>query len=120
MPDAALGNNALSATVWLLAHDSQIPHLATLIQAHADILKRYRLAAPANIAQRLRPSAHIDIHPVEIDRLETEAASGHVLAVIFLIDPTLQPRQSLTWLNYLACAASITSPLPSTWPPPIR
>jgi len=86
--DLASGKNTLSATVWLLAHDSQISRLTTLIHERADILKRYRLAAPAAIAHHLHLPTHFHIHPVEIDQLETEVTSGNVLAVIFLIDPT--------------------------------
>jgi diacylglycerol kinase (ATP) len=87
--DLASGKNTLSATVWLLAHDSQISSLATLIHERADILKRYRLAAPAATAQHLHSPSRVHIHPVELDQMDAEVTSGHVLAVIFLIDPTL-------------------------------
>jgi YegS/Rv2252/BmrU family lipid kinase len=90
MLDLDAGNNTLSATVWLLAHDSQISSLATLIHEHTNILQRYRLAAYAAVAHRLHRPTHPHIHAVELDQLRAEVASGNVLAVIFLIDPSLQ------------------------------
>ena len=90
MPESALGENPLSATVWLLAHGSQMSNLSTLIHERADILKRYRLAAPVAIARPLHLPPNVHIQPVELNQLEPEVATGKVLAVIFLIDPTLQ------------------------------
>jgi len=90
MLDLAVSNDTLSATVWLLAHDSQIPGLAKLISERADILQHYRLAASAAIAHRLHRPTHLPIHATELNQLKAEVASGNVLAVIFLIDPSLQ------------------------------
>lgn len=89
MLDSATGSNTLSASVWLLAHDSQISNLTTLIHEHADSLKRYRLAAPTTLAHRLHLPPHCPIHAVELEQLDAEITAGNVLAAIFLIDPAL-------------------------------
>lgn len=106
MPDLASGSPSLSATVWLLAHDSQIASLTTFLYERAHILQRYRLATPAATAQQLSVPTQLDLRPVELDQLPTEVAAGHVLAVIFLIDPTRPPlanpdRPDLTALSRL-------------------
>jgi len=90
MSESTSGENTLSATVWLLAHGSQISNLSAFIHERADILRGYRLAAPVAIARPLHLPDHLHIHPVELDQLEAEVITGNVLAVIFLIDPTLQ------------------------------
>jgi hypothetical protein len=50
MLDLEASNNTLSATVWLLAHDSQISDLVKLISERADILQRYRLASALSVS----------------------------------------------------------------------
>jgi len=89
IPDVVGDTPPLSATVWLLAHDRQIASLKAFLHERADILQRYRLVAPAAMAQQLHHPTHCPIQPTELDQLTAEVATGNVLAVIFLIDPTL-------------------------------
>lgn len=89
MPDVVAASPPLSATVWLLAHERQVTSLKAFLHERADILQRYRLAAPAAIAQQLQPPSDCPIQPLELSQLETELAADQVIAVIFLIDPTL-------------------------------
>lgn len=88
--DLASDTPSLFATVWLLAHDSQITSLRRLLHDHAATLKPYRLAATAAMAHQLPPSPDFKITAVELGQLGAEVSTGNVLAVICLIDPALK------------------------------
>ncbi|MGB5715160.1 MAG: YegS/Rv2252/BmrU family lipid kinase, partial [Waterburya sp.] len=84
-----LEKNNLLATIALLAHERQISNLLKLAQEHISILNRYNLVAPPEIASHFHQQLNLSIQPIELNQLETEIDSGNILAVIFLIDPTL-------------------------------
>ncbi len=85
----SLEKNNLLATIVLLAHERQISNLLKLAAEHATILSRYRLVAPPQIASQFHQQLNLSIQSIELNQLETEIDSDNVLAVIFLIDPTL-------------------------------
>ena len=82
--------NKLPATILLLAHDIQVPRIVKLVQEHSTILSRYRLVAPPHIVDQFQQHPDIFIQPIELNQIESEIESDNVLAVIFLIDPTLK------------------------------
>ncbi len=82
--------NNLLATIALIAHESQISSLLKLVQEYESILCRYRLVAPPHIASQFPQQLNLSIQSLELNQLETEIDSDNVLAVIFLIDPTLR------------------------------
>ena len=81
--------NDLLAKLVLLAHESQISSLLELGKEYESTLCRYRLVAPPQIASQFHQQLNLSIQPIELNELETEIDSDNVLAVIFLIDPTL-------------------------------
>ena len=90
MARLSLEKNNLLATIALLAHESQISSLLKLVQEYESILCRYRLVAPPQIASQFPQQLNLSIQSLELNQLETEIDSDSVLAVIFLIDPTLR------------------------------
>lgn len=89
MERLSLEKNHIWATIALLAHESQISNLLKLAQKYDSILCRYRLVAPSQTARQFPEKINLSIQSLEINQLETEIDSDNVLAVIFLIDPTL-------------------------------
>ena len=82
-------NNKLLATIALLAQESQISNLLKLVEDYGSILCRYRLVAPSRITSQLPQKFKLSIQSLELNQLEAELNSDNILAVIFLIDPTL-------------------------------
>lgn len=80
--------NHIWAKILLLAHESQTSKLLKLVQEYENILCRYHLVVPAQIASRLPQKLKLSIQPLELNQLEAEVESENMLAVIFLIDPT--------------------------------
>ena len=89
MARLSLEKDHIWATIALLAHDSQISNLLKLAQEYDSILCRYRLVASSQIASQLPQQLKLSIQYLEINQLEAEINSENMLAVIFLIDPTL-------------------------------
>ena len=81
--------NNLLATLVLLAHEPQISSLLKLAQEYDSILRRYRLVAPPQIVSQFPEQVNLSIQSLELNQLEREIDSDNILAVIFLIDPTL-------------------------------
>ena len=82
-------NSSFLATIILLAHARQVSGLLKLVQEYENILRRYRLVAPPQITSDLIQQPRLSIQSVELNQIEAIVDSENVLAVIFLIDPTL-------------------------------
>ena len=82
-------NSSFLATIILLAHARQVSGLLKLAQEYENILRRYRLVAPPQITSDLIQQPRLSIQSVELNQIEAIVDSENVLAVIFLIDPTL-------------------------------
>ena len=82
-------NSSFLATIILLAHARQVSGLLKLAQEYENILRRYRLVAPPQITSHLIQQPRLSIQSVELNQIEAIVDSENVLAVIFLIDPTL-------------------------------
>ena len=82
-------NSSFLATIILLAHERQVSGLLKLAQEYENILRRYRLVAPPQITSDLIQQPRLSIQSVELNQIEAIVDSENVLAVIFLIDPTL-------------------------------
>ena len=80
--------NQLLSTILLSAHAGQVPNLLNMARQHSNILRRYWLLAPPNIAHQLERESHLSVHPIDLDRLESEIETSNLLAVIFLVNPT--------------------------------
>ena len=85
----SLQKNKYLLTIALFAQESQIPSLLKLAQEYESILCRYRLVAPPQIVSQFPQQFNLSIQPLELNQLETAIDSENILAVIFLIDPTL-------------------------------
>ncbi|MEM9273513.1 MAG: diacylglycerol kinase family protein [Cyanobacteria bacterium P01_F01_bin.143] len=82
-------NNSSLATIVLLAHERQVSGLLKLVQEYDNIFCRYRLIASPQIASQLTYNPRLSIQSVELNQIEAIVDSENVLAVIFVIDPTL-------------------------------
>jgi methylglyoxal synthase len=88
------------ATIALIAHDSQKDQIADFAVTHAPVLARYRLIATATTGQRVQDASNLTIEkmlsgPTGGDtQIAAEVCQGHVIAVIFLVDPLYaQPHE---------------------------
>lgn len=88
------------STIALIAHDSQKDQIANLAVTHAPVLSRYRLIATSTTGQRIQDATGLAIEkklsgPQGGDtQIAAEICQGHVVAVIFLVDPLYaQPHE---------------------------
>lgn len=90
----------MAATIALIAHNAQKDEIVNFATQHAPVLSRYRLIATNGTGQRILGSTPLNVEcklsgPDGGDaQVAAEIAEGHVIAVIFLIDPLYaQPHE---------------------------
>ena len=81
------------ATIALIAHDGKKDELERFALAHRAELERFHLIATGTTGQRIAEATGLPVErmlsgPLGGDaQIAARVASGHVLAVIFLVDP---------------------------------
>jgi methylglyoxal synthase len=90
----------MPTTIALIAHDRKKDDIVAFARAHAPILSRYRLMATGTTGQRIQEETGLPVErmlsgPMGGDaQIAAQVATGHVIAVIFLIDPLYaQPHE---------------------------
>ncbi|MEL7476652.1 MAG: methylglyoxal synthase [Cyanobacteria bacterium P01_A01_bin.3] len=90
----------MSASIALIAHDSKKDDIVAFAQRHAPMLARYHLIATGTTGQRIQEATQLKIEtmvsgPLGGDQqIGARLVTGHVVAVIFLIDPLYaQPHE---------------------------
>lgn len=90
----------MSATIALIAHDSQKDTMVAFARHHAPLLARYHLIATGTTGQRIQDATQLPIEamlsgPLGGDQqIGARLVNGDVVAVIFLIDPLYaQPHE---------------------------
>jgi diacylglycerol kinase (ATP) len=98
MTEQALPSTA--STIALVAHDRKKDDIVVLAREHKALLSKYRLIATGTTGQRIQAGTQLNITakqsgPLGGDaEIATEVVNGHVVAVIFLIDPLYaQPHE---------------------------
>ncbi len=88
------------STIALIAHDSQKDQIADFAVTHAPVLSRYRLIATGTTGQRIQDATGLAIDKMLSGprggdtQIAAEICQGHVIAVIFLVDPLYaQPHE---------------------------
>ncbi|MBD1910920.1 MULTISPECIES: methylglyoxal synthase [unclassified Leptolyngbya] len=88
------------ATLALIAHDAKKDEIVSFAQQHKPILSRYRLIATGNTGQRIEQATGLTVErmasgPLGGDtQIAAEVVSGHVVLVVFLMDPLYaQPHE---------------------------
>lgn len=88
------------STIALIAHDSQKDQIADFAVTHAPVLSRYRLIATGTTGQRIQDATGLAIEKMLSGprggdtQIAAEICRGHVIAVIFLVDPLYaQPHE---------------------------
>ncbi|MEL6319199.1 MAG: methylglyoxal synthase [Cyanobacteria bacterium J06626_14] len=83
----------MAPTLALIAHDTQLDELMTLVKERIPVLSRYRLIAPLITGQRIQSTTELDVECLAAEtmggdiQVAAEVIAGSVRAVIFLIDP---------------------------------
>lgn len=90
----------MPTTIALIAHDRKKDDIVAFARAHASILSRYKLIATGTTGQRIQEGTGLPVErmlsgPMGGDaQIAAQAATGQVIAVIFLIDPLYaQPHE---------------------------
>lgn len=90
----------MPTTIALIAHDRKKDDIVAFARAHASILARYKLIATGTTGQRIQEGTGLPVQrmlsgPMGGDaQIAAQVATGHVIAVIFLIDPLYaQPHE---------------------------
>jgi methylglyoxal synthase len=90
----------MSPTIALIAHDRKKNDMVAFAKEHAALLSRYRLIATGTTGQRIQEGTGLSVHrmlsgPMGGDaQIAAEVVKGHVVAVLFLIDPLYaQPHE---------------------------
>jgi YegS/Rv2252/BmrU family lipid kinase len=94
----------LSATIILLAHGPQRDNLCRFVQEQESILSRYRLITSPDLATPLCDRLQTSVQTLASSsyaEIQKELEGGDVLAVIFLLDPSLDTEigQGITALS---------------------
>lgn len=82
----------MPTTIALIAHDRKKDDIVAFVRAHAPILSRYKLMATGTTGQRIQEGTGLQVErmlsgPMGGDaQIAAQVATGHVIAVIFLID----------------------------------
>jgi diacylglycerol kinase (ATP) len=97
-PDSDSSGSAFSArslppTIALIAHDANKSAIVEFVRCHRDRLRPYRLIATGTTGRMINEATALPIErklsgPLGGDaQIAAEVTGGHVIAVIFLIDP---------------------------------
>lgn len=95
-------------TIALIAHDTCKDDLASYVLTHAPTLARYHLIATATTGERIQSATKLTVEQKltgsegGVVQIAAEVAAGNILAVIFLVDPSIvQSKSSLDILQHL-------------------
>jgi methylglyoxal synthase len=83
----------------LIARDSRKDDLVRFASAYAPTLARYRLVGTARTSERIKAATGLSVEQKltgslgGVIQIAAEVASGNVLAVIFLVDPLVNPSE---------------------------
>lgn len=98
----------MSNTIALIAHDTCKDNLVNYVLRNAPTLARYHLIATATTGERIQSATGLTVEKKltgsvgGVVQIAAEVAAGNVLAVIFLVDPSIvQSKSSLDTLQHL-------------------
>ena len=89
----------MSNTIALIADDCFKDDLVDFVSAHAPTLARYQLLSPAMTGERIQSATNLIVEQKlagslgGVVQIAAEVANGNVIAVIFLVDPSINQRQ---------------------------
>lgn len=89
-----------ASTIALVAHDRKKDDIVVLAREHQTLLAKYRLIATGTTGQRIQAGTQLNVTAKQSGpfggdaEIAAEVVNGHVIAVIFLIDPLYaQPHE---------------------------
>ena len=89
----------MSNTIALIADDCFKDDLVDFVSAHAPTLARYQLLSPAMTGERIQSATNLIVEQKlagslgGVVQIAAEVANGNVIAVIFLVDPSINQKQ---------------------------
>jgi diacylglycerol kinase (ATP) len=90
----------MQPTIALIAHDSKKPDMVALALRYREVLARHRLIATGTTGGKIQEATALGVErklsgPIGGDaQIAAEIVEGHVVAVVFLIDPLYaQPHE---------------------------